>query len=245
MKKIVAALMVCMLILSACAPAKPQKRPVETKASSIFRRGAVEQIRIKTQAAPLRTGHSTNYPVITYLRKGTVYRVLDDRKDWYVVETHDGQVGAVETGEAEPYIEEPSMAGQQENIAKLTPNEEEMLRLLNGERVQRGLHPLKVDMEITKVARLKSQDMVDNGYFSHNSPTYGSPFDMMKQFGVKYIYGGENLAGNPSVQNAHDSLMKSEGHRKNILNPNFTHIGIGVREGSRYGKIYTQMFVGR
>ena len=100
-------------------------------------------------------------------------------------------------------------------------------------------------MEISQVARLKSQDMIDNNYFSHNSPTYGSPFDMMKSYDIKYVYAGENLAGNPSIQDAHESLMNSQGHRENILNPNFTHIGIGVREGSKYGKMITQMFVGR
>ncbi|KXG76478.1 CAP domain-containing protein [Thermotalea metallivorans] len=246
MKKIFIIFATVILILAACTPVRPQQRPMVTpQASSIFKKGSVEQIKIIADQAPLRTGHSTNYPIIRQLPKNNVYRVLRDREGWYVVETDDGQVGAVEAKQAKPYIEPPSMADQQQNIAQLTPNEEEMLRLLNGERVKRGLNPLKLDMEITKVARLKSQDMIDNNYFSHNSPTYGSPFDMMKQFGIKYIYAGENLAGNPSVANAHESLMNSQGHRENILNPNFTHIGIGIREGSRYGKICTQMFVGR
>ncbi|SHK12325.1 CAP domain-containing protein [Paramaledivibacter caminithermalis] len=120
-----------------------------------------------------------------------------------------------------------------------------MLRLVNAERSKRGLEPLKVDLELCEVARNKSQDMIDNNYFSHYSPTYGSPFEMMRNFGIKYIYAGENIAGNPSVKAAHTSLMNSEGHKKNILNSNFTHIGIGIKEGSKYGKIFTQMFVGK
>jgi uncharacterized YkwD family protein len=244
MKKLFSILIVWVLIFTACAPA--QKKPTITpKASSIFRKGNVERIRIIANQAPLRTGHSAEYPIIRQLPKNNTYNVLRDAEDWYVVETDDGQVGAVEAKQATPQIDPPSMDGQQRSIAKLTPNEEEMLRLLNGERVKKGLNPLKVDMEITKVARLKSQDMIDNSYFSHNSPTYGSPFDMMKQYGVKYIYAGENLAGNPSIANAHESLMNSQGHRENILNSNFTHIGIGVKEGGQYGKMCTQMFVGR
>ena len=120
-----------------------------------------------------------------------------------------------------------------------------MVRLVNGERSKRGLSPLKIDLELCEVAKFKSQDMIDNNYFSHYSPTYGSPFEMMKNFGIKYIYGGENIAGNSTVKAAHESLMDSEGHKKNILNPDFTHIGVGVKEGSKYGKTFTQLFVGR
>ena len=246
MKKIIGILTLLLLMVTACAPARPQQRPaLDPQASSIFQRGAVRQIRIINNNAPLRSGRSANSPVITRLPQDKIYNVVGESNKWYVIEGDQGQIGAVEPKDAQPHIEAPTMTGQTENIARLTPNEDEMLRLLNAERVKKGLNPLKVDMEITKVARLKSQDMIDNNYFSHNSPTYGSPFDMMKQFGIRYIYAGENLAGNPSIQGAHTSLMNSQGHRDNILNPNFTHIGIGVREGARYGKMSTQMFVGR
>lgn len=133
----------------------------------------------------------------------------------------------------------------QPNQEALRPEEKQMLDLVNSERTKHGLKPLIIDMEITKVARIKSRDMIDNNYFSHTSPTYGSPFDMMKRFGISYRTAGENLAGNSSVTGAHTALMNSEGHRKNILNPNFTHIGIGIEKGSRYGMMFTQMFVGR
>lgn len=233
-------------IIAACAPVQPQQRPtLDPQASSIFQKGAVRQIRIITNNAPLRSGHSTKAPAIATLPKDEVYNVVGQSNEWYVVEVDDDKIGAVDPKDAQPHIEAPSLTGQSQAIAKLTPNEEEMLRLLNAERVKKGLNALKVDMEITKVARLKSQDMIDNSYFSHSSPTYGSPFEMMKQFGIQYIYAGENLAGNPSVQGAHNALMNSEGHRDNILNPNFTHIGVGIREGSPYGKMCTQMFVGR
>ena len=116
-----------------------------------------------------------------------------------------------------------------------------MINLVNQERQKAGVAPLKVDLELSRVARIKSQDMKDKGYFSHTSPTYGSPFDMMKTFGISYRTAGENIALHNSVQSAHTGLMNSEGHRKNILNPSFTHIGIGIVD-NRY---YTQMFIGR
>lgn len=141
-----------------------------------------------------------------------------------------------------PPKEEPPKGS--EEAAKLTPDEAKMVALVNEERAKAGLPALKVDMKLTELARKKSQDMVDKNYFSHTSPTYGSPFDMMKAAGVTYKYAGENLAGASKVETAHVNLMNSPGHRANILNTNYDHIGIGIIEGSPYGKIYTQMFIG-
>ncbi len=139
----------------------------------------------------------------------------------------------------EPEPEVPSDPG----MTRLTADEQLMFNLVNQERVKQGLNPLKIDMELVKLARLKSQDMVDLNYFSHQSPTYGSPFDMMRSAGISYRRAGENLAGSPTVERAHNSLMNSPGHRANILNSHYTHVGIGIVEGSRYGKIFTQMFI--
>ncbi|WP_078549668.1 CAP domain-containing protein [Litchfieldia alkalitelluris] len=120
--------------------------------------------------------------------------------------------------------------------------EQEVVTLTNNERVKHGLQPLKIDLKVSEVARLKSSDMKNNGYFSHTSPTYGSPFDMMKQFGVQYRAAGENIAkGQRSPQEVVNAWMNSEGHRKNILSSNFTHIGVGHVEGN----YWTQMFIGK
>jgi len=86
--------------------------------------------------------------------------------------------------------------------------------------------------------------MVDKNYFSHESETYGGPFDMMKNFGISYKTAGENIAGNSSNSGAVNAWMNSAGHKANILNSNFTYTGIGVVKGSPYGKIYVQMFIG-
>ncbi|WP_026476877.1 CAP domain-containing protein [Alkaliphilus transvaalensis] len=127
----------------------------------------------------------------------------------------------------------------------LRSQEERMVQLINQERERNGLPTLQIDAEVAQVAGVKSQDMVDNDYFSHYSPTYGSPFEMLDSFGVNYLHAGENLAGNNNVDNAHVALMGSSGHRQNILNPNFTHVGIGVRTSPRYGFVYTQMFISK
>jgi uncharacterized YkwD family protein len=129
--------------------------------------------------------------------------------------------------------------------AGLTANEQQMLNLVNAERSKLGILPLQADTQLTKLARMKSQDMISKNYFSHQSPTYGSPFDMLKMYGVSYKTAGENIAGNGSVSGAHTSLMNSSGHRANILNKAYTHVGIGIVDGGQYGKMFTQLFVGR
>ena len=87
--------------------------------------------------------------------------------------------------------------------------------------------------------------MVDNNYFSHTSPTYGSPFNMLNNFKISYKTAGENIAGNSSNSGAVNAWMNSSGHKANILNGNFNYTGIGVVNGSKYGKIYVQMFIGK
>lgn len=140
---------------------------------------------------------------------------------------------------------QPQQPTPQQPLNQLSYEQARMLELVNAERTKAGLKPLIWDAELARVATIKAKDMVDNNYFSHTSPTYGSPFDMMRNFGIQYRTAGENLAGYPSVEGAHNGLMNSEGHRKNILNPSFTHIGIGVQKSPRYGYVFVQMFVGR
>ena len=119
-----------------------------------------------------------------------------------------------------------------------------MVDLVNQERIKAGLKPLAVDLKLTELARLKAQDMVKNNYFDHMSPTYGSPFDMMRKAGLTFRTAGENIAGAGTVERAHSALMNSAGHRANILNPNFTRIGIGIVPDGTYGLMISQMFIG-
>jgi len=138
----------------------------------------------------------------------------------------------------------PQQPGKQA-VPQLSAEEQEMVNLVNAERAKAGLSALQVDLELARVARIKSQDMVNNDYFSHTSPTYGSPFDMIRNFGISYRAAGENLACNQSVAAAHQALMNSEGHRANILNATYTHIGIGIVNGGMCGKMFTQMFIAK
>ncbi|MGB7606165.1 MAG: CAP domain-containing protein [Lutisporaceae bacterium] len=120
-----------------------------------------------------------------------------------------------------------------------------ILQLANAERAKVGAKPLKANTDLNKLASMKSQDIVDNNYFSHQSPTYGSPFDMMKTYGISYMYAGENLAINNDADAAHNAWMNSEGHKRNILNPDFTELGIGLYPKGNGSYAYTQMFIGK
>lgn len=131
------------------------------------------------------------------------------------------------------------------NIPKISSTvqeyENEVIRLVNEKRAQNGLKALKADWELSRVARYKSQDMKDNNYFSHTSPVYGSPFDMIKNFGISYKSAGENIAkGQKTPQAVVNAWMNSSGHRANILNSSYTKIGVGYVAGGNY---WTQMFI--
>ena len=121
--------------------------------------------------------------------------------------------------------------------------EEQVVNLTNAERTKAGLKPLKMNWELSRVARYKSQDMHDKKYFDHTSPTYGTPFDMMKKFGITYKTAGENIAyGQKPPQQVVTAWMNSPGHRANILSGAFTEIGVGYVPSGNY---WTQMFIGR
>ncbi|MBO1000634.1 LysM peptidoglycan-binding domain-containing protein [Bacillus sp. SD075] len=123
--------------------------------------------------------------------------------------------------------------------------EQQVLSLVNEERSKSGLASLKMDTAISHVAILKSEDMRDSHYFNHTSPSYGSPFDMMKSFRISYKYAGENIAaGQPSADAVMKSWMNSPGHKANILNKNYTHMGIGYAAGGKYTHYWTQQFIG-
>jgi uncharacterized YkwD family protein len=144
---------------------------------------------------------------------------------------------------SKPVTSEPTTQPN-DSIHQVLPIEQEILKLVNEERAKNGLNPLQLSSKVSSVAREKSEDMRDGSYFGHQSPTYGSPSDMLKQFGVSYPMVGENIAaGQPTAKAVMDGWMASEGHRANILNPDFTHIGIGYTSGGSYGSYWTQMFI--
>lgn len=158
------------------------------------------------------------------------------------------QVGTSEIIKANPQVSNPDLIypGQALTIPTLDSSisnyESEVIRLVNDIRRQNGLSPLSANWELSRVARYKSQDMVDNRYFSHNSPTYGTPFQMIQAFGLSYRTAGENIAyGQRTPQEVVTSWMNSSGHRANILNASYTQIGVGYVANGNY---WTQMFIG-
>jgi uncharacterized YkwD family protein len=129
--------------------------------------------------------------------------------------------------------------------ADLSQDEQKLLELVNKARAAEGLEQLTIDENLMKVAREKAKDMTVNSYFSHQSPTYGSPFDMMRQFDNVFKSAGENIAGNKTVEGAFKAWMASDSHKKNILNSGFKVTGIGIESSDTYGKVFVQQFIGR
>ena len=153
--------------------------------------------------------------------------------------------GVKELIQMNPQLSNPDLIypGDKINVpaAENATIEQQVVDLVNKERVANGLKPLSVDWEVARVAEHKSQDMLNKNYFSHTSPTYGSPFDMLKNYGIKYRSAGENIAkGQRSAQEVVNAWMNSSGHRANILNSSYTHIGVGYVSNGHY---WTQLFI--
>ena len=203
----------------------------------------------------VRSGPSTAYSTVTRVNKNEYVRVFAQVGTWYIIQTDSDYIGAVSKQYIKPiYPNTSNNTSNKTNTSNqtitttnisLTDDEKETIDLINAERKKSGLSPLTVDNELQRVARIKAQDMVDNNYFSHTSPTYGSPFDMMQSFKITYKTAGENIAGNSTNQGAVTAWMNSPGHKANILNSSFTHTGLGIVKSNKYGKIYVQMFIGR
>ena len=193
--------------------------------------------------------HGTNYNVITTVNKNEYIRVFAGVGEWYIIQTDSDYVGAV----SRKYVRAiyPSSSGSSNSgtggssssgntsssteTSNMNSDEKEVFDLINKQRTNNGLAALKNDSKVQRVARIKAQDMVDNNYFSHTSPTYGSPFDMLKSFKISYKTAGENIAGNSSNSSAVTAWMNSSGHKANILNSNFNYTGIGVVSSPKYG----------
>ena len=137
----------------------------------------------------------------------------------------------------------PATTQPTQSTSSVSAYEKKVVELTNAERAKQGLAPLTLNTELSKVARTKSQDMKNKNYFDHNSPTYGSPFDMMKSFGISYTSAGENIAmGQKTPEQVVQAWMDSPGHRANIMNSSFTQIGVGYVASGNY---WTQMFIGK
>jgi Uncharacterized protein with SCP/PR1 domains len=125
-------------------------------------------------------------------------------------------------------------------LSDSSDKQRQVLDLVNRERANAGAPPLRVNARLTEMALTKAQEMDSRNYFSHNSPSYGSPFEMMKLFGISFRSAGENIAqGQSGPSEVMEQWMSNPSHRANILNSRFTEIGIAY-----YNQIWVQEFVG-
>lgn len=185
-------------------------------------------------------------PILSIHAAAASHTVVPGDSLWKIANKY--QVGLSEIKGANPQIHNYDLIypGQMIEIptfdASVTQFEQEVIRLVNEIRLENGLKPLSYNWELSRVARFKSQDMKDHRYFAHNSPVYGTPFQMIRNFGISFRTAGENIAkGYRTPQAVVDGWMNSSGHRANILNAAYTQIGVGYVADGNY---WTQMFIG-
>lgn len=190
---------------------------------------------------------ATSLPKEAKAASTTTYTVQKGDSLWKIAVRY--QIGLSEIIQANSQIANPALIypGEKITIPQITAIknfENQVIQLTNAERTKRGLAPLKADWQLSRVARYKATDMRDKNYFSHTSPTYGSPFTMIKDFGISYTAAAENIAaGQTTPQAVVTAWMNSPGHRANILNSSYTKIGVGYAKGGSYGAYWSQMFI--
>lgn len=190
----------------------------------------------------LRGGPGTNYSIYSTLPLGVKVQVIGSINDWYLVITPNNTVGMIR----QDLLKKSENEENNNDTSSTLPNTAEtVLSLINEERKAQGITPLQIDDLLNSTAQTKATDMIKNNYFSHESPTYGSPFEMMQNAGITYRTAGENIAGNPSVENAVKSWLASESHKQNLLSNAYNYIGIGIEESPAYGYVIVAMFIGR
>ena len=184
---------------------------------------------------------------LTSFAQSTTYTVKSGDSLWKIAVKY--EIGISELIKANPQIKNPNLiySGQKINIPQensLKSFEDEVMRLINVERTNRGIPALKSHWELSRVARYKSQDMIDKNYLSHTSPTYGTPFTMMQNFGLRFSSAAENIAyGQRTAKEVVSAWMNSPGHRENILSRSYTHTGVGAAKKANGTLYWTQMFM--
>lgn len=211
---------------------------------------------VNVSGLSLRTGPGTEFNAITSINKSQAVKIVGKVGDWYAVFDYgSNQIGFVsgeyitivsEDSKNDPKVPDEEAPNLSEDVVmpeNISDDEQRLLALTNNVRQERGAGRLEYNEELSKVACEKARDMVVNNYFSHQSPSYGSPFEMMKAYGVNFTSAAENIAGNQTVDGAFYAWMNSESHMKNITNGDFTSTGIGVYTSPIYGKIIVQLFM--
>lgn len=200
----------------------------------------------------VRGGPSTSFKVYGKLNTGDKVYVIGAINDFLLVITDSDLVGMIRQDLVTKVDNTPNEVQNVDTNNNNNNNEDEdkanaayILGKINNIRNENGLPSLSSDSLIMSVAQNKANDMAQNNYFSHTSPNYGTPFEMLKNAGVIYKTAGENIAGNTSIDAAIDSFINSSEHSKNILSNSYNYVGIGIEKSDKYGYIIVIMFVGR
>lgn len=206
-----------------------------------------QEIEVTADAVNIRSGPGESFPITTTAAKGDVLQVLGMLGNWYVVCLPHGAVGVVAAAHTrvsklgDSYL--PEGGG---DMAPSPVDDSEAARLFAltcAERSANGLPAFAWDERLNKVAQVKAADMILHGYFGHDSPGYGTPFQMLKKLDVPYKSASENIVAASSVDSAHYAVMNRPAYRAGVLNAHFGKMGVGVANSEEYGKIVVQIFI--
>lgn len=205
---------------------------------------------VNTDYLNMRSGAGINYTSIDLLNKNEYVRIFGKIGDWYIIQNEENQIGTAHTKYITPTEEQKAAVTNTEVVEEvskvnLTSDESQLLSIINNEREKNNLPELQIDENLQNVAKLKANDIVQNNYFSHISPTYGTPFEMLKAHNIAYKTASENIAGNSNIQSAYDAWISSESHKENILSNDYNYTGIAVVDSIAYGKIIVELFIGK
>lgn len=198
---------------------------------------------VTTEILKIRSGLSTENAQIGLLSKGDTVHIYDKIDNWYIIRTNDNLVGAVSSDYIEGNYNNDSI--ETANTLLLSQDEQIFLNLVNNKRIENNLPEFELDEKLLNLARLKANDLVENGYFSHTSPIYGTVFEMLRNNTISYSKASENIARNLTAEDAIKNLMNSDSHKNNILSQEFNYTGIGVVNNPKSGKIFVEIFISK
>lgn len=205
---------------------------------------------VNTDYLNMRSGAGIDFTSIDLLEKNEYVRIFGKIGDWYIIQNEENQIGTAhvkyitQTEEQKAAVTNTEAVEEVSNI-NLTSDESNLLSIINAEREKNNLPNLQIDEELQNVAKLKANDLVQNNYFSHISPTYGTPFDMLKSHNISYKTASENIAGNSDIKSAFDAWISSDSHKENILSNDYNYTGIAVVDSIAYGKVIVELFIGK
>lgn len=205
---------------------------------------------VNTDYLNMRSGAGIDFTSIDLLNRNEYVRIFGKIGDWYIIQNEENQIGTAHSKYINLADEQKAATTNSESIenvstVNLTSDETALLSIINEERAKNNLPHLEIDESLQNVAKLKANDLVQNNYFSHISPIYGTPFEMLKSNNISYKTASENIAGNSDIKSAFDAWISSESHKANILSNEYNYTGIAVVDSIAYGKVIVELFVGK